>query len=45
LSTFLGERIAAYKVPSTVWFRTEPIPQNANGKFLKRELRKQLVGE
>jgi long-chain acyl-CoA synthetase len=45
LSTFLAERIAAYKVPSTVWFRTDPIPQNANGKFLKRELRKQLVGD
>jgi acyl-CoA synthetase (AMP-forming)/AMP-acid ligase II len=45
LAAFLAERIAAYKVPSTVWFRTDPIPQNANGKFLKRELRKELVGE
>jgi long-chain acyl-CoA synthetase len=44
LSAFLAERIAAYKVPSTVWFRTDPIPQNANGKFLKRELRKELIG-
>jgi long-chain acyl-CoA synthetase len=45
LSAFLAERIAAYKVPSAVWFRADPIPQNANGKFLKRELRKELVGE
>lgn len=44
LSAFLAERIAAYKVPSTVWFRNEPLPQNANGKFLKRELREQLIG-
>src|SRR5690606_17359396 len=44
LSAFLAERIATYKVPSTVWFRNDPLPQNANGKFLKRELREQLVG-
>ncbi|HWL43084.1 MAG TPA: AMP-binding protein [Ilumatobacter sp.] len=43
LSTFLGERIAAYKVPSTVWFRSDPLPQNANGKFLKRELKAELL--
>jgi len=45
LCDFLGERIAAYKIPSTVWFRTDPLPVNANGKFLKRELKKELVGE
>jgi acyl-CoA synthetase (AMP-forming)/AMP-acid ligase II len=28
-----------------VWFRNEPIPRNATGKFLKRELRKELIGE
>jgi acyl-coenzyme A synthetase/AMP-(fatty) acid ligase len=27
-----------------VWFLTEQLPRNANGKFLKRELRKQLAG-
>ncbi len=43
LSEFLAERIAAYKVPSTVWFRSDPLPQNANGKFLKRELKAQLL--
>ena len=43
LSAFLAERIAAYKVPSTVWFRSDPLPVNANGKFLKRELRAELI--
>jgi len=28
-----------------VWFLTEQLPRNANGKFVKRELRKQLIGE
>lgn len=38
LQAFLGERIAKHKVPSQVWFRTEQLPRNANGKFLEREL-------
>jgi long-chain acyl-CoA synthetase len=45
LRTFLVERIATFKIPSTIWFRDEQLPRNANGKFLKRELRKELVGE
>ena len=38
LTEFLHHRIAAYKAPTVVKFRTEPLPRNANGKFLKREL-------
>ena len=40
-----GEKtnLAAYKIPSKVWFRTEPIPRNASGKFLKREVRKEIL--
>ncbi len=45
LRAFLAERIAKYKVPATVWFRDEQLPRNASGKFLKRELRKELTGE
>jgi long-chain acyl-CoA synthetase len=44
LSAFLRERIANFKIPTTVWFRTEQLPRNANGKFMKRELRDELVG-
>jgi acyl-CoA synthetase (AMP-forming)/AMP-acid ligase II len=43
LRTFLAERIAKYKIPSTVWFLDEPLPRNANGKFVKRELRERLL--
>jgi len=28
-----------------IWFRDVPIPRNASGKFLKRELRKEITGE
>jgi long-chain acyl-CoA synthetase len=45
LRTFLGATLAKHKIPSKVWFRDEPIPRNASGKFLKRELRKELIGE
>lgn len=36
--------IASFKVPEHVWFRNEPLPRNANGKFVKRMLRDELVG-
>ena len=32
----LEPRLAKFKIPEHVWFRDEPLPQNANGKFLKR---------
>jgi long-chain acyl-CoA synthetase len=44
LREFLSASLAKHKIPATIWFRDDPIPRNANGKFLKRELRKELVG-
>ena len=35
-------RIANHKIPKYIWFMNEPLPRNASGKFLKRELREQL---
>jgi acyl-CoA synthetase (AMP-forming)/AMP-acid ligase II len=31
--------LADYKIPDTFSFRSEPLPRNANGKLMKRELR------
>jgi len=42
LREHMGSRLAAFKVPKYVWFLAEPLPRNANGKFLKRELREVL---
>ena len=36
---FTRERLAHYKCPSSVDFRTEPLPLNPTGKVLRRELR------
>jgi len=44
LKSFLGERMAKHKIPAHIWFLDEQLPRNANGKFVKRELRKQLLG-
>ncbi len=41
---FLADRVAKYKIPATIWIRDEALPRNANGKFLKRQLRDQLLG-
>ncbi|CAN5584061.1 class I adenylate-forming enzyme family protein [soil metagenome] len=45
LRAFLAERMAKHKIPAKVWFLAEQLPRNANGKFVKRELRAQLLGE
>ena len=39
LKTYCAERLADYKVPERFHLRGEPLPRNANGKVLKRELR------
>ena len=39
LAAHLEGRLARFKHPRHVWFLDEPLPRNANGKFLKRELR------
>ena len=44
LRSFLDGRIAKHKVPAAIWFRDSQLPRNANGKFLKRELRAELIG-
>ena len=44
LQAFLAGRISKYKIPATIWIRGEALPRNANGKFLKRELRSELLG-
>ncbi len=43
LREFLAPMMAKHKIPGNIWFRTEPLPQNANGKFLKRQLRDEYV--
>ncbi|MBD3648989.1 MAG: AMP-binding protein, partial [Pseudomonadales bacterium] len=31
--------LAKHKIPRYIWFLDDPLPRNANGKFLKREVR------
>ena len=35
-------RLARHKIPRYLWLQSEPLPKNANGKFLKRQLRDEL---
>jgi long-chain acyl-CoA synthetase len=39
----MAAHTARHKIPRYIWFLDEPLPRNASGKFLKRELRKRLV--
>jgi long-chain acyl-CoA synthetase len=44
LQEFLRERIAAFKIPTHVWFRDGELPRNPGGKILKTRLRAELLG-
>jgi long-chain acyl-CoA synthetase len=43
MGSFLGLRLAPFKVPSRWLITTEPLPRNAAGKFLKNELRDRVA--
>ena len=43
LQAHVGERLAAFKVPSIVELRPESLPRNASGKILKRQIRDEIV--
>ncbi len=43
LIAHLEDRLARFKHPQRVWFLDEALPRNANGKFLKRELRERFA--
>jgi len=42
LRSFLGQSLASFKIPAHVHVATEPLPRNASGKILKRDLRDRL---
>lgn len=42
LRAWCAERLSDYKVPETMAITSEPLPRNANGKVLKRQVRELL---
>ncbi len=45
LRAWCAERLSDYKVPETIRLTTGPLPRNANGKVMKRQLRDALTAE
>jgi acyl-CoA synthetase (AMP-forming)/AMP-acid ligase II len=43
LQAWCAERLSDYKVPETLDLWNEPLPRNANGKIIKRQLRENLA--
>ena len=41
---FIGQRLAAYKVPAEVHTAYTPLPRNASGKLVKAQVRQLVVG-
>ena len=44
LRAFMGERLAAYKVPQSIWFSEDPLKRSATGKLQKAALKKEFAG-
>jgi long-chain acyl-CoA synthetase len=42
LRAFAAERLAGFKVPVRILLQRDPLPRNANGKIMKRDLKKLL---
>lgn len=42
LRAFCETKIAAFKAPGYIWMLNQPLPRNASGKFVKRQLQKNL---
>jgi acyl-CoA synthetase (AMP-forming)/AMP-acid ligase II len=42
LRSWCAERLSDYKVPETMSLSLEPLPRNANGKVMKKQLREEL---
>jgi acyl-CoA synthetase (AMP-forming)/AMP-acid ligase II len=43
LILFCSTRLSAEKVPESFTFSNEPLPRNANGKLMKRQMRETLL--
>jgi acyl-CoA synthetase (AMP-forming)/AMP-acid ligase II len=43
LKAHCAARLSDYKVPESFAVSAQPLPRNANGKLLKREMRDQLA--
>jgi long-chain acyl-CoA synthetase len=43
LRSWCAERLSDYKVPETLVVSADPLPRNANGKIMKRQLRETLA--
>lgn len=42
LREFLADKLAPFKIPRYIWMLDTPLPRNASGKFVKRELKDML---
>ena len=45
LRAHLDGRLALYKIPARIWFQKSPLPRNASGKYLKRQVRDELLNQ
>jgi acyl-CoA synthetase (AMP-forming)/AMP-acid ligase II len=45
IRSFAAEHLARFKVPHYVWLQAEPLPRNAAGKVLKKDLKQTYIND
>jgi acyl-CoA synthetase (AMP-forming)/AMP-acid ligase II len=43
VKAFLSEHLAAFKIPSHIWFHEESLPRIASGKIFKKQIRSDMI--
>ena len=43
MQAYLGERLAAFKIPQHIWCQAEPLPRIAAGKISKKQIRSEMI--
>jgi acyl-CoA synthetase (AMP-forming)/AMP-acid ligase II len=43
IQAYLGERLAAFKIPQHIWCQVEPLPRIAAGKISKKQIRGEMI--
>jgi long-chain acyl-CoA synthetase len=43
IRTFCKDHLSAFKIPRYIWVMTQPLPRNASGKFVKKDLQESLL--
>lgn len=45
VASYIGQHLAAFKIPQQCWFVDQPLPRNATGKIMKKQLQEKYAAQ